>query len=136
MNQKFFASLTGKLRALVLLFVLFGAAQQLSAQSLVSPTTAISRLKTQQYAIEAQLIRDVDSKTITQTQLGLQYLRVEYCILVKDRLIGGGVTTQEALDKGALLLVEQFSKLPNTNVTLTSGHVQTVVSETTGILFN
>ena len=135
MNQKFFASLTGKLRALVLLFVLFGAAQQLSAQTLVTPSVALGRLKLQSSNVEKQLVLDLDSKSITQTQLGLQYLRVEYFAIVSNRL-NDGFTTQEAVDKGALLLMEQFNKLPNTNVTLTSGHVQTVLSETTSLLLN
>ena len=133
MNQKFFASLTGKLRALVLLFVLFGAAQQLSAQSLVQPAAALHHLKARIYNVEAQT---ADFKG-TETQTGLLYLRLEYYIIVRDLLFGGSsTTTQEAVDKGALLLVEQFNKLPNTNVTLTSGHVQTVVSETTSFLAN
>ena len=133
MNQKFFASLTGKyLRVLALLFVLFGAAQQLNAQSLVSPTAAIGRLKSQYGTVEKQLS---DFKG-TQTQTGMLSLRLEYYAIVSNGLSGGGVTTQQALDKGALLLTEQFSKLPNTNVTLTSGHVQTVLSETTDLLLN
>jgi hypothetical protein len=132
MNQKFFASLTGKISALVLLFVLFGAAQQLSAQSLVTPTLALDRLKTKDAIVRTQLS---DTKG-TPTQTGLQYLRLEYYAIVSDRLTGGGFTTQQALDKGAVLLTEQFTKLPNTNITLTSGHVQTVLSETTSLLLN
>ncbi len=132
MNQKFFASLTGKISALVLLFVLFGAAQQLTAQSLVTPTAAIERLKEQNLVVQKQLTHFKG----TETQTGLLRLRQEYYAIVSDRLIGGGFTTQQALDKGAVLLTEQFNKLPNTNVTLTSGHVQTVLSETTNLLLN
>lgn len=132
MNQKFFASLTGKyLRTLALLFVLFGAAQQLSAQSLVAPTVALGRLKEQALNVQNQTIR-----TKGETQAGLLRLRLEYYAIVSNGLSGGGVTTQQVLDKGALLLTEQFSKLPGTNVTLTSGHVQTVLSETTDLLLN
>lgn len=132
MNQKFFASLTGKyLRTLALLFVLFGAAQQLSAQSLVAPTVALGRLKEQALNVQNQTIR-----TKGETQAGLLRLRLEYYAIVSNGLSGGGVTTQQVLDKGALLLTEQFSKLPGTNVTLTSDHVQTVLSETTDLLLN
>ncbi len=133
MNQKFFASLTGKyLRTLALLFVLFGAAQQLSAQSLVAPTVALGRLKEQTLNVQKQQVRSKAS----DTQTGLLGLRLEYYNIVSDRLISGGFTTQDALDKAAVLLTEQFSKLPNTTITLTTGHVQTVVSETTTILLN
>jgi len=133
MNQKFFASLTGKyMRTLALLFVLFGAAQQLSAQTLVSPTVALDRLKSQSAAVNLQ----VSEFKGTETQTGLLYLRLEYYAILNSRLNTGGVTTQQALDKCALVLAEQFNKLPNTTVTLTSGHIQTVVSETTGLLFN
>lgn len=132
MNQKFFASLTGKyLRTLALLFVLFGAAQQLSAQALMPPSAAIPQLKNQGLVVKDQL----DQTKGTDTQIGLQYLRLEYYDLVLGGL-DGTMTTQQALDKGALSLVDRFTKLPNTNVTLTSGHVQTVVSETTSLLLN
>lgn len=135
MNQKFFASLTGKyLRVLALLFVLFGAAQQLSAQSLVSPTNAYARLKVKRAAVTDAVYYVTGTNDVPT---GLQYLRLEYYAILMDRLSGaGGVTTQEAIDKGALLLVEQFNKLPNTNIALTAGHVQTVVSETTTLLSN
>ncbi|MCC6282132.1 MAG: hypothetical protein IT262_16130 [Saprospiraceae bacterium] len=133
MNQKFFASLTGKyLRVLALLFVMFGAAQQISAQSLVAPTAATARIKAQNQLVKDQL-NDYGG---TETQLGLLYLRMEYYAIMTDRLKNAGFTTQQALDKGAVLLTEQFTKLPNTNITLTSGHVQTVMSETTNLLLN
>lgn len=132
MNQKFFASLTGKyMRTLALLFVLFGAAQQLGAQTLMPPSAAIPQLKNQELVVRAQL----DQTKGTETQIGLQYLRIEYYTMVIGGL-GNSLTTQQALDNGAMKLAERFTKLPNTNITLTTGHVQTVVSETTGILLN
>lgn len=133
MAQKFFASLIVKhLRTLALLFVLFGAAQQLSAQSLVAPTVAVNRLKQQNYTVSNQIS---DFKG-TETQIGMQYLRLEYYTAVSDLLVSGGFATQPALDKGALLIAERFSKLPNTTVSLTASHIQTVVSETTTLLSN
>lgn len=132
MNQKFFASLTGKyMRMLALLFVLFGAAQQLSAQSLVAPSVAVERLKLQSTVVNNQLI---DFKG-SQTQTGMQYLRLEYFAMVSERL-EGGISTQQAIDKSALLVAEKFTTLPNTNVALTNSHVQTIMSETTTLLSN
>ncbi len=133
MAQKFFASLIVKhLRTLALLFVLFGAAQQLSAQSLVAPSVAVTRLKQQNYTVSNQMS---DFKG-TETQIGMQNLRLEYYANVSENLRSGNLSTQEALDKGALVMVERFQKLPNTTVTLTTSHVQTVVSETTTLLSN
>lgn len=132
MNQKFFASMAGKcLRTFALLFILFGAAQQLSAQSLVTPTVAADRLKAQSETLSAQ----INTSKGTVTQIGLLSLRLAYYGIVAENL-NSGSTTQQTLDKAALLLVEQYSKLPNTTVTLTQGHVQTVMSETTNILLN
>ncbi len=130
MNQKFFASLTGKyMRMLALLFVLFGAAQQLSAQSLVAPSVAVEKL--QSTVVNNQLI---DFKG-SETQTGMQYLRLEYFAMVSERL-EGGISTQQAIDKSALLVAEKFTTLPNTNVALTNSHVQTIMSETTTLLSN
>lgn len=121
------------MRTLALLFVLFGAAQQLSAQSLVSPSNAFSRLKVKKDAVVNQVYYVSGTNDVPT---GLLYLRLEYYAILMNRLNDSSVTTQEALDKGALLLVEQYSKLPNTNIALTAGHVQTVVSETTTLLSN
>lgn len=132
MNQKFFASLTGKyLRVLALLFVLFGAAQQLSAQSLVAPNVAASRIKKEAHVIA----NDLRDPLGTDTQIGLQKLRLAYLGYVAERL-DGTVPTQQVLDKASLVLVEAYSKLPETNIPLTTAHVQTVVSQTTSLLTN
>ncbi|MBL7782652.1 MAG: hypothetical protein JNM22_15600 [Saprospiraceae bacterium] len=132
MNQRFFASLTGKyLRVLALLFVLFGAAQQLSAQSLVSPSVAAGRVKEEYHFVE----NDLRDPVGTETQIGLQRLRFAYLGFVASRL-DGTLTTQQVLDKASLLLVEAYTKLPQTNITMTSAHVQSVVSQTTTLLSN
>ncbi|GEM_PF-2506615 len=133
MNQKFFASLTVKyLRVVALLFVLFGAAQQLSAQSLVTPTVAYTRLKGQTELVKTQ-VYDFSG---TETQRGLMNLRLEYYNYAKSLLLGNNISTQDALNKSAVLLAENFSKLPDTNITLTAAHVETIQSETTTLLSN
>ncbi|MCA0239180.1 MAG: hypothetical protein LCH81_22595 [Bacteroidetes bacterium] len=133
MNQKFFASpITKHLRVFVLLFIVFGAAQQLSAQSLVDPALALNKLKVQSVTVDDQL----NTQKGTDTQIGLQYLRLEYYKAVSEILMVGAVSTQQAVDKGALVMAERFQTLPHTSVTLTASHVQTVVSETTSLLLN